>query len=617
MNRKTIFIQAEKLPSRIAISRGIPAGTSMAAFLERYGQRFSPFTDREYFAIDVRRGHETRVDARDYLWVTGLPVTMSISPDGRFAVYPEMRLDRATYWSSQIDAHDKVNQPKSWGEKIDRVDPRMMPINSSYAVADLVSGTTRTVIEAPIAFHAGTKTRAMALWAADSRSVLVANSYVPIDAAEKAASQSLFRKASVIEYSIDSRKPIVVVWAEREQCSVTDLSFDAKGALQVTQECDGKERRTAYAKTGEVWIEEKASAGPNPSSEPDPMELRIDISQSLNVAPELRETNSVSGSTRIVTDLNPKFRALSLGEGEIFKWQTNGHLQTGLLLKPIGYETGKRYPLVVQTHGVKFDRFWLNGSYLQATSGYAARALANRGFVVVQVPDLLDRLGEVDEIDEELSVSVAAVDALVAAGIADPNRVGIHGSSRSGYWVQAALLDPRRKFAAGSVAEANEVSREEYTNASGGVSYASMAGLEHLYGLPPLWGSESVAAWAERDPTNHLDRMHGALLIEAYSTFWGEWWDTFAILRRHGRPVDYLYFPDSLHAPYKAVEKLWAQGSVVDWYDFWLNNHEDQDPAKAEQYARWRELRGRRDVVLKTEDEEKAVRKTAEPAILP
>jgi hypothetical protein len=30
---------------------------------------------------------------------------------------------------------------------------------------------------------------------------------------------------------------------------------------------------------------------------------------------------------------------------------------------------------------------------------------------------------------------------------------------------------------------------------------------------------------------------------------------------------------------------------TVDWYDFWLNGHDDPDPAKAEQYARWRELR--------------------------
>jgi hypothetical protein len=34
-----------------------------------------------------------------------------------------------------------------------------------------------------------------------------------------------------------------------------------------------------------------------------------------------------------------------------------------------------------------------------------------------------------------------------------------------------------------------------------------------------------------------------------------------------------------------------SQGGSVDWFCFWLKNEEDPDPAKAEQYARWRDLR--------------------------
>jgi hypothetical protein len=29
----------------------------------------------------------------------------------------------------------------------------------------------------------------------------------------------------------------------------------------------------------------------------------------------------------------------------------------------------------------------------------------------------------------------------------------------------------------------------------------------------------------------------------------------------------------------------------VDWFEFWLNGYEDDAPAKATQYTRWRELR--------------------------
>jgi hypothetical protein len=33
-----------------------------------------------------------------------------------------------------------------------------------------------------------------------------------------------------------------------------------------------------------------------------------------------------------------------------------------------------------------------------------------------------------------------------------------------------------------------------------------------------------------------------------------------------------------------------AQQGLVDWFRFWLKGEEDPDPAKSEQYARWREL---------------------------
>jgi hypothetical protein len=37
--------------------------------------------------------------------------------------------------------------------------------------------------------------------------------------------------------------------------------------------------------------------------------------------------------------------------------------------------------------------------------------------------------------------------------------------------------------------------------------------------------------------------------------------------------------------------RLASQGGSVDWFRFWLKGEEDPDPAKAEQYKRWRGLR--------------------------
>ena len=68
-------------------------------------------------------------------------------------------------------------------------------------------------------------------------------------------------------------------------------------------------------------------------------------------------------------------------------------------------------------------------------------------------------------------------------------------------------------------------------------------------------------------------------------------WEWFAGLSRLGKPVDLIYLPDGSHILVKPWERMVSQQGAVDWFRFWLKGEEDLDPAKAEQYTRWRELR--------------------------
>jgi len=62
-------------------------------------------------------------------------------------------------------------------------------------------------------------------------------------------------------------------------------------------------------------------------------------------------------------------------------------------------------------------------------------------------------------------------------------------------------------------------------------------------------------------------------------------------LLRLRKPVELVYLPEGEHILEKPWERLISQQGNVDWFRFWLQGYEDPDPAKAEQYARWRELR--------------------------
>jgi hypothetical protein len=47
----------------------------------------------------------------------------------------------------------------------------------------------------------------------------------------------------------------------------------------------------------------------------------------------------------------------------------------------------------------------------------------------------------------------------------------------------------------------------------------------------------------------------------------------------------------AVNVPAEAMGSHGFAARNLDWFRFWLKGEEDPDPAKAEQYARWRELR--------------------------
>ena len=68
-----------------------------------------------------------------------------------------------------------------------------------------------------------------------------------------------------------------------------------------------------------------------------------------------------------LTDANPWVRSsLELGDEEEISWKSkDGRMVGGVLLKPVGYQAGKRYPLIVAIHGgpAAADVLNFNGGY--------------------------------------------------------------------------------------------------------------------------------------------------------------------------------------------------------------------------------------------------------------
>ena len=144
----------------------------------------------------------------------------------------------------------------------------------------------------------------------------------------------------------------------------------------------------------------------------------------------------------------------ALGETEVVTWKSNDGMEVeGVLLKPVGYTAGKRYPMLVVAHGGPAGAFinnyrvgGLEGGQLWAGQGWAVfypnpRGSTNYGEKFLQAN--INDWGGGDYRD-----IMTGVDALVARGIADPDRLAHIGWSYGGYMTAWVITQTTRFKAA-------------------------------------------------------------------------------------------------------------------------------------------------------------------------
>ncbi len=100
----------------------------------------------------------------------------------------------------------------------------------------------------------------------------------------------------------------------------------------------------------------------------------IDVKEGMNDPPILVVSDSTTRRRRILWDPNPQLKQIKLGEGEVYRWKDGtGREWIGGLYMPVDLVPGRRYPLVIQTHGFSEKQFRPSGLFPTA---FAARALA-------------------------------------------------------------------------------------------------------------------------------------------------------------------------------------------------------------------------------------------------
>jgi len=146
-----------------------------------------------------------------------------------------------------------------------------------------------------------------------------------------------------------------------------------------------------------------------------------------------------------VSHTNVDLAKPTLGETKVIRWQSKDGAQIeGLLTLPVGYEAGKKYPLILNIHGGPAGAF--AESFIGRFSIYPIAAFAARGYAVLR-PNPRGSSGYGKEFryanvadwgGKDFADDMSGVDQVIAMGIADPDHLAVLGWSYGGYmtsWV--------------------------------------------------------------------------------------------------------------------------------------------------------------------------------------
>jgi len=164
------------------------------------------------------------------------------------------------------------------------------------------------------------------------------------------------------------------------------------------------------------------------------------------------------GSARLegwkqLTDLHPQAADISIGETTVRRWQgADGRDMQGLLITPVGHEPGKKCPLIMWVHGgptgVSAFRYYaaFGWNQLLANTGYAVFLPNYRGSVGWGLEFAESNIGDMG--GQDFQDMLLGVDSLIAAGLADPDRLAIAGWSYGGFTAAWAVSQTKRFKAA-------------------------------------------------------------------------------------------------------------------------------------------------------------------------
>lgn len=233
---------------------------------------------------------------------------------------------------------------------------------------------------------------------------------------------------------------------------------------------------------------------------------------------------------------SPEFGTLRAADGQVMHWT---------MLKPLGFDPAKRYPVIVEVYGgpgvQRVQRSW---------GGHYRQYLAQQGFVVFMLDNrgsgnrgrafetaLYRRMGSI-----EIEDQVKGVEHLRSLPFVDPARIGVWGWSYGGYMALMAMVRAPDFFAAGASGAPVTDWRLYDTHYT-----------ERYMGVPDAGSPESnPEGYRDGNVMTHAAALKGPLLVlhgmADDNVLFTHSTALFKRLQDLGKPFEVMPYPGSKHA---------------------------------------------------------------------
>ncbi len=272
--------------------------------------------------------------------------------------------------------------------------------------------------------------------------------------------------------------------------------------------------------------------------------------------PDLWTASADFSAPRKLSNANPQMAEFAWGEAELVEWRDlDGRETQGILIKPGNYQPGKRYPVLVYFYRLFSQRLHLfNDPRVNHRPSFPVYASDD---YAIFLPDVRFDIGEPGF--SATKSLVPGVQKLIDMGVADPDAIGLHGHSWSGYQTAFVITQTDQFKAAVAGAPVSNM-----TSAYSGIRWGSGLARQFQYeqGQSRIGGTlwEARDAYIDNSPVFFADRIETPLLImfgdQDDAVPWYQGIELYLAMRRLGKDAVFLQYRGEPHHLKQYANKL-------------------------------------------------------------